>query len=229
MPAAAPSSPVLAPGQLELFGVVFEGQGTLSGSLGTGGIGVAGATFVGTRTSPLDAPPATGQFVSVANDPGFFAGAPLGTGAPLVGTMPVRGSYRLTGFGGSVIIELPFAVPAGTGAVTAGLGVGGTVMAIESGITMTATFGPWSSGNVTIADVATPSGTGTIMATGGFMPGTPDRLQLVTPVRVVSSLGDSTGSFATLTYELPVPEPALPALLAVGSIVLAAAAVRKAR
>ena len=68
------------------------------------------------------------------------------------------------------------------------------------------------------------------MGTGGYFPGTPARLQLVTPVRVVSTLTSSPlGWFATLTYELAVPEPVSSGLLAVGAIVLAATARRKRR
>lgn len=227
-PLPAPASSIPAAGQLEVFGALFEGQGTLSGSLTTGGVGVVGGTFVGTQHPFVDFSPVTGATISVSNQPGFFAGAPLGTGAPLVGTMPVRGVLRLTGFGGVTLIGYPFAVPMGTGAVTAGLGVGGTVMGTVPEDTLTASFGPWNSGVVTITGLG-ESGTGTAMGTGGYFPGPPARLQLVTPVRVVSTLTSPLGWFATLTYELAVPEPVSSGLLAVGAIVLAATARRKRR
>lgn len=223
MPTAGASAPVSAPGQLDLFNVVFEGQGTLSGS-SLSGLRVAGGTFVGTIRPSISASPVDAITVAVSNQPGFFAGSPL------VGTMPVRGVYRITSFGGLTLIEVPLAVPEGTGPVTAGLGVGGTVMWTgEEDLAVTATFGPWSSGPVTIENVATPGGTGTLMRTGSVRVGPPAQVELVTPIRVVSTLVDPAGSFATLTYTLEAPEPGVPALLAVGSVVLAPAARRKLR
>lgn len=207
--------------ELEFAELVFVGNPSITDA-GLTTLEAAGATFVGTQPLVLDSPPLTGGSVSVSNGPGSFSGNPL------EGTMPIRGSYSLTGFGGSVLVALPLALPVGSGPVTRGLGVGGTIMATASFLG-TATFGPWSSGTVTIANVATPDGTGTIMRTGAVIPAHPAEIRLVSPVRIVSEFAPPTGSFATLTYIIEAPEPALPALLGLGSVVLAVAGCRKLR
>jgi len=210
--------------ELDFAGVTFEAGFVSLTEVGLTRLDVPGATFVGTQHVIVSAPPATGGNVSVSNGAGRF------TGDPLVGTMPVRGGYSLTGFGGLVLFSLPLAIPAGPGPVTAGLGVGGTIMGTAGADPVTATFGPWSSGSVTIANVATPGGTGTITRTGAIIDVFPAVIQLVSPVRIVSTLGPPTGSFATLTYELErAPEPTSSALLALGTAVLVVAARRKRR
>ncbi|MGI9430876.1 MAG: hypothetical protein ACR2PQ_01595 [Myxococcota bacterium] len=232
--AAAPAAagPMPAVGQLVVnFGggddAVFDSRGvsgTISGSLSGGGLSVSGGTFSGMVSIMLDAPPATGFFVTVANGPGQFTGAPLGTGSPLRGTMPVGGQSRITGFGGSPLLTVPFTAMTPGGAVTAGLGVGGTITSIEEGVTVRVEYAPWTSGTATVM-IPTRNGTGTrTLSAMGFA--TPQSLQLVTPARVTSSLADPTYIFATVTYEF-VPEPALPLLFAGGAVVLGVAAARR--
>ncbi|MGI9430877.1 MAG: hypothetical protein ACR2PQ_01600 [Myxococcota bacterium] len=231
-PAAA--GPMPATGELSfLFGpadaAVFESgtSGTISGSLSGGGLSVSGGTFSGMVTPMVNASPVTGYFVTVANGPGVFTGAPLGTGSPLRGTMPVAGQARLTGFGGALVLQVPFSRMTPSGAVTAGLGVGGTVhwTSDEGTITVRAEYAPWTSGTATVM-LPEPNGPGTrTLSAMGFA--TPGSLQLVTPARVTSSLAGPSYFFATVTYEFVVPEPAGPLLLAGGAAVLGLAAVRR--
>jgi hypothetical protein len=164
----------------------------------------------------------------VANGPGRFARA--AAGMPFTGTMPIAGEFVATGFGGAEILVVPFAPAAPGGTITRGLGVGGTLMATRpEGATLTASFGRWSSGTVSVTGVVTAGGKlGTTSRVGSLVPGSPTRLSLVTPVRILSSLAAvPIATFARVTYEIGVPEPAGAPLLASGALVLCAAAWRR--
>jgi len=211
--------------------LVFESQPAgLSGTLDSE-IRVDGGTFVGTM--PFDtqqASPLTFGTLAISNGPGVFAAS--APGADFEGTMPIAGEFAVGGFGGATFIRFPLTQMSAGGAVTAGLGVGGTLVVPQAGGSpVTVTFGRWTSGTAFAMSVATESGVGTLTRVGSVVTGNPARLSLVTPIRVTSTtlLAEPVASFARVTYSIGVPEPGLALMTALGSAILGVAAWRRRR
>jgi len=191
-------------------GVSLTGPNQVGGFAGVSG-------FSGTGTATVNGtfqPPTLWRFrVTGIGNPSF-------SGSPLHGPMAVRGFLTVTG-PSSTVSTYPF-----TQDGTAGLGLGGTLSY--------ARFGQWTTGVAQLTGVATasPGTRSTTISASGFDLRTPNGagdLQLVTPIRIITDIGEpDLGGFAVLNLKF-VPEPNALLVLAAGLATLLGLKRRRSR
>jgi hypothetical protein len=188
-------------------GITGSGTATVNAS-GPGGhiasLSLAGGTFATTGfvlpvTDP-GAAPIKGVQVTVSNQPGVFAGAPLG------GLMGLSGSTKVCLFGPCSAAVANISVPLNV------VGIGGAAF-VTAAVNLTVVGAPWTTGTVAI---------GTLTAMGGAAPASntgaaSGTVSLVTPIFVSTNIGASAvvPVFGILNLHF-VPEPGTLVLLGSG-------------
>jgi hypothetical protein len=219
-----PVSPTTGP-------VVFAGSG--SGTSTPAAVTLPAAVFAGAATA------LQGVFTLRVDLDGNLAGAFAGT--PLAGALPLPGRLRLLHDGGLPLIDVPLAATQG-GAVTAGLGFGGTVTGVSTFAPFSVFFDEFTTGKAVLSSIhytyhvpfgkaashlisfTVPSYART--GSDARTPGGLGTITLVTPIRILQKYpganpGVQFDLFATLTLSF-VPEPGTLALLSLGIAALGA-------
>ncbi len=216
--------------------IVAQGGGvaTLNGSSTVGHLqtlrlagGITHATTI-PITDP-DAAPIVSLRATALLGTGTFSG--ISGGPPLAGNvLPVGGSVRICLLTAGCGINLP--IPLTVGGLK-GVGIGGLITVNTfsggGGVKISLEASPWTLGVASITGIPTPSGGSSAVTAQGFVHGPVSgtsstastmgsgAIRLVTPVRVMTSLGppnDFLALMGTLTIHF-VPEPGL--LLLMGS------------